>query len=344
MKKLLILSLMCAVLLSACSQTTASSSSVPSSSLSESSSVASRIPETASSTADTNLWDNYELTHEDRAVYDRVCGNKSNVVAQVQDIIAIYQSTETSNDPKQYPPYPLDFPATSKLPTVTVEDNFAVRITGDPKAAGSVYLAVPIAHDGIYELHIAFDLDEVANRRWSEGWNSVTVSFAKGADLKWHEQDIDLYNPTEEAPLVFTPKPGEDAYYLENVAAKQELTPFVAEMVASYKAGTQPDNTNHFKTYPTDFPPVQQIREVKSTDDFVIRFAGNPDAKGSVYIAVPIGSEGNYELHLITSESAESKDAPITRHISDAYFAKVADLSWHEQDDDLYEDAEETAK
>lgn len=153
-------------------------------------------------------------------------------------------------------------------------------------------------------------------------------------------EKIPAANPqNEEAEKGFydyTPAPGEDEYYLTLLENKAELLNIVSQRVTEYKNGTPPDNPNHYPPYPDDFPPTSELHDIQSTDDFAIRFAGNPDALGSVYIAVPIGSDGNYEIHICVSQYIEKSGDTPAWGTSDVFFEKTSDIKWHKQDIDLY--------
>lgn len=129
---------------------------------------------------------------------------------------------------------------------------------------------------------------------------------------------------------------GEDAYYQKVVTNKENILAPIQELVALYKKGAIPDNPNHYPIYPDAFPPVEQLPVITQSSDFAIRFAGNPDALGSVYVAVPIGNDGQFEMHVCVSEHYDDKNSATTWETSDVFFVEVSALQWHAQDLDLY--------
>ena len=132
----------------------------------------------------------------------------------------------------------------------------------------------------------------------------------------------------------FVPGPGDDNYYLEVVDAKEAIVEVVQNRVEEYRNGTPPDNPNHHPPYPPDFPPASELYKIQGAEDFAVRFAGNPDALGSVYIAVPIGDSGEYELHMTVSLADIEGQVQWTS--GNTFFERVSEIKWHKQDIDLY--------
>jgi hypothetical protein len=124
-------------------------------------------------------------------------------------------------------------------------------------------------------------------------------------------------------------------YYQLLADEKAALVEVVYNRVKAYKTGMPPDNPNHHPVYPDDFPPVSELPDIESENDFAIRFTGNLDALGGFYLAVPI--DGEHELHM-TASRAQDDNGDLAWMSGDTFFEKLSAIQWELQDIDLYAD------